>query len=335
MLGAINMKTIRWGIIGVGDVTEVKSGPPLYKCDNSALVAVMRRSGDKAKDYAERHNVPRWYDNGDDLIHDDDVDVVYVATPTHAHKSYVIQAAQAGKHVYCEKPMGVTYADCQEMIDACDRAGVSLWVAYYRRAMPRYEKVKSLIEDGTLGEILMVSIEHFRPTRITADTPQSALSWHHAPELLGGGNVLDVSCHTIDLLQHYFGDIISVTGKAGNRAGIYRSADTMTATFEFASGVVGTGAWNFTAGVHHEVITIVGTQGEIRFSVFSPRPMILTTSDGVETIESDYPQHVHQPLIESIIAELNGQGMCPSTGTSGAQTTRILDKLFAEYRESL
>lgn len=329
------MKTIRWGIIGVGDVTEVKSGPPLYKSDNSELVAVMRRTGEKAKDFAERHNVPRWYDDGDDLINDDAVDVVYVATPTQAHLPYVLKAAQAGKHVYCEKPMGVTYDECQQMIQTCEDAEVSLWVAYYRRAMPRYEKVKSLIEDGAIGDVLTVSVQHFQPTRITADTPESELSWHHAPEMLGGGNLIDVSCHTIDLLQHYFGSITTVDGTVTNRGAVYRSADTMTATFDFESGVVASGTWQFTSGVHHEITTIVGTKGEIRFSVFSPKPMILTTGDNMETIALGYPDHVHQPLIESIIAELNGQGTCPSTGQTGAHTTWVLDQLFADFREML
>lgn len=329
------MKTVRWGIIGVGDVTEVKSGPPLYKCENSELVAVMRRNGDKAQDYAERHNVPRWYDNGDDLINDPEVDVVYVATPTHVHKPYVLQAAQAGKHVYCEKPMGLTYDECQEMITACDTAGVKLWVAYYRRAMPRMLKIKSLIEDGTIGDLVAVSIEHFQPTWITPETRASEISWHHAPEMLGGGQPMDVGCHTIDLLNYWFGNIVEVKGYATNQRGLYLSADTMSASFTFESGVVGSGMWNFTSGIRHEIMTVVGTEGEIRFSVFSPTPITVTTRDNTQTFEFGYPQHVHQPLIETIIAELNDQGQCPSTGVSGAHASWVLDQLFADFRQNL
>lgn len=329
------METIKWGSVGVGDVTEIKSGPPLYKCENSELVAVMRRTADKAKDFAERHNVPRWYDNGDDLINDEEVDVVYIATPTYAHKDYVIQAALAGKHVYCEKPMGVTYADCQEMIAACDLAGVKLWVAYYRRAMPRMLKIKSLIDDGAIGHVVAVSIEHFQPSPYTEDTPESDLSWHHAADMLGGGQPMDVGCHQIDLINYWFGNIIDVKGYVTNQRGLYRSADTMSATFTFNSGVVGSAIWNFTTGHRHEMMTVVGTAGEIRFSVFAPTPITLSTQSGTETIEYGYPEHVHQPLIETIIAELNGDGECPSTGVTGSHTSWVIDQLFENFRQQL
>src|SRR5690348_3615465 len=114
-----SMHTIRWGIIGVGDVTEIKSGPAFYKADHSQLVAVMRRNGDKARDFAERHDVPHWYDDADALIHDEEVDAVYIATPPDSHESYTLKVAAAGKPVYCEKPMARTYAECQVMVEAC------------------------------------------------------------------------------------------------------------------------------------------------------------------------------------------------------------------------
>jgi predicted dehydrogenase len=328
------MKTIRWGIIGVGDVTEVKSGPPLYKCDHSELVAVMRRNGDKAKDFAERHHVPRWYDNGDDLINDPEVDIVYIATPTHVHKSYAIQAAQAGKHVYCEKPMGLSFAECQAMITACKDAGVSLWVAYYRRAMPRFLKIKSLIDEGAIGDVAAVCIEQYKTTHIQPNTPEAELHWHHIPEISGGGAPVDVGCHQIDLLNYWFGNISDVKGYASNQRGLYRSADNMSATFRFESGIIGTAIWNFAAGINHEVMTIAGTEGELRFSVFSPTPIILTNAERTQTIEHGYPEHVHQPLIETIIAELNGQGKCPSTGLSASHTTWVTDQIFAEFQTS-
>lgn len=329
------MKTIRWGIIGVGNVTEVKSGPPLYKCDNSELVAVMRRNGDKAKDYAERHNVPRWYDNGDALINDPDVDVVYVATPTHVHKDYVIQAAQAGKHVYCEKPMALTYEECQEMINACEDAGVSLWVAFYRRTMPRFVKIKALLDSGAIGDVLGVSIQHFKTTNVQPNTPESELHWHHLPEISGSGALMDVGSHQIDLLNYYFGNMTDIKGTATNQRGLYRSADSMSATFRFESGIVGTGIWNFTAGINEETLSIVGTTGLLSFSVFSPTPITLTSASGTEIIEIGYPEHVHQPLIETIIAELNGQGQCPSTGQSASHTAWVIDQIFADFREQV
>ena len=134
----MKMKTIRWGIIGCGDVTEVKSGPALQKADHSALVAVMRRNGQLAEDFARRHGVPQWYDDAAALIHDPAVDAVYIATPPSSHKEYTLMSAAAGKPVYVEKPMARNTAECQAMIAACHKANVPLFVAYYRRALARF-----------------------------------------------------------------------------------------------------------------------------------------------------------------------------------------------------
>jgi predicted dehydrogenase len=123
------MRTIRWGIIGCGDVTEVKSGPGFQKANNAELVSVMRRSGALARDYAQRHGVPRWYDNAGDLINDPEVDAVYIATPPSLHKIYTLLSAEAGKPVYVEKPMALNFVECQVMLLACRAARVPLFVA--------------------------------------------------------------------------------------------------------------------------------------------------------------------------------------------------------------
>src|SRR3954447_6932178 len=144
------MKTIRWGIVGCGDVTECKSGPAFGKARNSALVAVMRRDGAKAADYAKRHGVPRWYDDADKLIGDPEVDAVYVATPPGSHLEYALKVAAAGKPCYVEKPMARSFVECQRMIDTFERAKVPLFVAYYRRALPRFVKLKELLDSGEI-----------------------------------------------------------------------------------------------------------------------------------------------------------------------------------------
>ena len=152
------MDQVRWGIIGCGSVTEVKSGPALYKAEGSSLVAVMRRQGALAEAYARRHGVPCWYDDAQALIDDPSVNAVYVATPPSTHCEYTQRAAQAGKPVYVEKPMARTHAECQAMIAACREAGVPLFVAYYRRMLPRFRKIKALIDEGAIGEVRTVSV---------------------------------------------------------------------------------------------------------------------------------------------------------------------------------
>ncbi len=323
------MHTIRWGIIGVGNVTEVKSGPGFQKAENSALVAVMRRNGDLARDYAQRHNVPRWYDNAQYLIRDEAVDAIYIATPPHVHKEYTLMAAAAGKPIYCEKPMALTHADCQEMITACEDADVPLWVAYYRRAMAKFLKVKALVEGGTIGEIQTVTVRlHKRPMQIVDDQ----IPWRVQPAISGGGIFVDMGSHMLDLLDFLLGPIASAQGHATNRAGLYPAEDNVVASFTFESGVIGSGSWSFCADAEIDETILYGTKGQIAYSCFDEEPLILTRQGDTQCFEIPFSQHVQQPLIQTIVDELNGQGRCPSTGISAARTTQMMDCILADYR---
>ena len=145
-------KEVRWGIIGVGDVCEVKSAPAMNLIEGSKLVAVMRRDGQKAQNYAQRHGIPKWYDDADALINDPDVNAIYIATPPGAHEIFTLKAAQAQKPVYVEKPMARTHNECLSMIKACETANVPLFTAYYRRMLPNLLKVKSLLEESIIGD---------------------------------------------------------------------------------------------------------------------------------------------------------------------------------------
>jgi predicted dehydrogenase len=329
------MRTIRWGIIGVGDVTEVKSGPGFQKATYSQLVAVMRRNGDLARSYAERHGVPRWYDDAEALIKDGEVDAVYIATPPHVHKPYTLMCAEAGKPVLVEKPMALDFEECQEMLEACKAAGMPLWVAYYRRSLPRFAKIKKLLEEGTIGQVRTVSITFHK--RLTIDAAnRSKLPWRVLPEVSGGGLFVDLGSHTLDFLDYTLGPITSVRGQAVNRGGAYPAEDQVVGSFLFESGVVGTGNWCFTAFDECDETVITGSEGQLSFSTFGLEPIALTTlDDGPISFEVGQPQHVQQPLIQSIVNELNGVGACPSTGDSGARTTWVIDQLLKDYRKRL
>jgi predicted dehydrogenase len=325
------MRTIRWGIIGVGDVTEVKSGPAFYKAEHSQLVAVMRRNGDKARDFAERHHILRWYDDGDALINDPEVDVVYIATPPDTHQDYTLKAAAAGKPVYCEKPMARTYIECQAMIDACRQANVPLWVAYYRRAMPRFLKIKELVDNKAIGDIRAVSIRLYRKADVPPNLPTSQLPWRVVPAISGGGHFVDLASHQIDFLNYVLGPVESVAGCATNQEGLYPAEDTVSAAFQYPSRVLGSGVWCFSAGYNLDEVMLVGTRGTLTFATFDTSPVVLVDSQGIHSLSLDYPQHVHQPLIETIIAELNGQGHCPSTGETAAQASWFIDEVLKSY----
>ncbi|MGC3962477.1 MAG: Gfo/Idh/MocA family oxidoreductase [Rhodocyclaceae bacterium] len=323
------MKTIRWGIIGCGDVTEVKSGPGFQKAEHSSLVAVMRRNGALAADYAQRHGVPRWYDNAEALIADPEVNAVYVATPPAPHKDYTLMCAAVGKPVYVEKPMAMNHAECVDMVNACRRAGVPLFVAYYRRALARFVKIKELIDGGAIGTPRFVNVVYHRPASESDRDP--AQNWRIDPAIAGGGYFLDLASHMLDFLDHALGPIAQASGQGGNQAGLYKAEDIVTGSFVFESGVQGSGVWCFDSFGRRDETTIVGTHGSLRYATFDDSPVVLTTEAGTEEFVIPYPAHVHQPLIQTIVDQLNGQGLCPSTGESAARTSGVMDQLLGDY----
>ncbi len=325
------MDHIRWGIIGVGDVTEVKSGPGFQQAEGSSLVAVMRRDGAKARDYARRHGVPRWYDDADALLADPEVDAVYVATPPDSHRDYTVRAAAAGKPVYVEKPMARTAEECRTMIRACEAADVPLFVAYYRRAMPRFRTVAELVADGAIGEVRAVTL---RTTSGGVWEP-GHLPWRVRPEISGGGLFVDVGSHTLDLVDHLLGPLRDVHGTATNLGGHYPAEDTVTMTFTAGDGdaaVEGVGLWCFAAEERTDEVALVGSRGTLRFSTFGDEPLRLTTATGERHVEAPKPATVQLPLIQTVVDALRGLGECPSTGRTALRTSEVMDTVLADYR---
>lgn len=325
------MKTIHWGIIGCGDVTEVKSGPGFQNAKNSQLVAVMRRNGELAKDYALRHNVPKWYDDAQKLIDDPDVDAVYVATPPAFHKEYTLKCAQAGKPVYVEKPMARNFEECTAMIKACADAGVPLFVAYYRRTLDRFNKVKELVDSGIIGAVRLVTVNLYRKP-IKCDPKSGEYPWRVITKISGGGEFLDLASHTFDVLDYILGPIKEAVGFADNQAKLYEAEDIVTASLSFESGVKGTGTWCFSSFSDYDMNEIVGNLGKISFSTYGSEPILLTTLKGITKTNIIKPVHIQQQLIQVVVNELNGIGKSPSTGVSAARTTWVMDEILKNYR---
>lgn len=328
------MKAVRWGMIGAGDVTEVKSGPALQRAPGSGLVAVMRRNGGLAADYARRHGVPRWYDDAAALVADPEVDAVYVATPPSSHRNLTEMAAAAGKPVYVEKPMAPTADDAEAMLRACRAAGVPLFVAYYRRALPRFVQLREVLTEGIIGRPLAVTVTHVSPP---AQVESAAMpDWRVDPAIAGGGYLVDLGSHTLDLLDFLLGPIERAAGSSANTAGLYPAEDLVTGHWTFASGVRGIGLWAFAAGTHRERVVVTGTAGTLAFSVFADEPPVVASAGAERTLPLlPHPAHVQQPLIETVVDELLGRGTCPSTGESALRTSRVLDRLLAEHRRTL
>ncbi|GGA22868.1 Gfo/Idh/MocA family protein [Dyella nitratireducens] len=326
--------TIRWGIIGCGDVTEVKSGPAFNRIEGSTLAAVMRRDGDKARDYAQRHGVPRWYDDAAALIADSEVNAVYVATPPSSHKSYALMAIAAGKPVYVEKPMARDHAECQAILRAGQNAGVPVFVAYYRRCLPRFRKVRELLfEQRVVGVPRIVNIVLHEPHHPRYHD-RTHLPWRVQPELAGGGIFMDIGCHTLDILDWLFGPIVMASGQASNQLGAYPAEDSVAMSFAFGNGMLGTGIWNFASHRHKDRVEVIGGAGRIVFATFGDSPIRVESEQGTQEYAVPNPPHIQQPLIETIVAELSGQkGACPSTAESAARTSWVMDQVLRDYRQ--
>lgn len=326
------MNRINWGIIGCGNVTEAKSGPAFSRVGNSKLAAVMRRDAEKAKDYAERHGVPKWYGDADDLLNDPGIDAVYIATPPDSHAQYAIAAAEAKKHIYVEKPMALDVEQCRLMIEAAERNTVKLFVAYYRRQLDYFTKIKELLDSGAIGTPQHVNVKLFK-TGPGKKLEEDELPWRYKKEIAGGGLFVDLGSHQLDLLDFWFGPITAVIGIAANQAGWYPVEDIVCASFKFQSGVMGSGSWCFTAHEKEtaDQMTVTGTNGHLTFSTFGFTPITLTTPDEIKTFEYPRPNPIQQPMIQSIVKELLGTGKSPSTGITGSRTTWVISQILGDF----
>jgi predicted dehydrogenase len=274
----------------------------------------MRRDAGRARDFAERHEIARWSTDAQAVLDDPLVTAVYVATPTSTHAQYAIAAARAGKHVLVEKPMAMSAGECEEMVEAADACGVRLWVAYYRRALPRFVKIRQLLEAGAIGRLLSVHTVW----RKSADFA----GWRWDPELNRGGEFYETACHTLDVLD-------LLLGPATDAAGV-TSPDrhAVSASYRF-SDVMGSGSWTFGTPDAVEETVLAGTEGTLSFASFTPTPIRVVTAQGATAYEVGDPQHVHGPLVATILDELRGIGTCPSTGKSALRTAALMDSILS------
>ena len=323
------MKHIKWGIIGVGDVTEVKSGPAFNLVEGSELIAVMRRTTERAEDYARRHNVPKWYDSADELIHDPEVNAIYIATPPDSHAEYAIKALNAGKPVYVEKPMAESYEKAVRINETAKKTGIPLFVAYYRRSLSYFLKVKEIVDSGKLGKIVYTDIKLYNAPR-PEDLNKDSLPWRVDPQIAGGGYFYDMACHQLDILDFILGPVKDVCGNFANLKGLYKAEDTVSATIVFENGILGSGSWCFVVNEISKIdqMEITGTSGKIIFSGFDFSPVVLETPEGIEKITFDKPRHIQQDMIRDVVSELQGNGKSPSDGISGIRTSWVMDKIL-------
>lgn len=326
------MKIIRWGFIGCGEVTEKKSGPAFNEVEGSSVVAVMSRSKDKAKSYAQRHNIPKWYTDPQELIDDPDVNAVYIATPPSSHATFAIMAMKAGKPVYVEKPLAASYEDCARINRISEQTGVPCFVAYYRRYLPYFQKVKQIIGEGRIGNVINVQIRFSVPPRDLDYNSGTHLPWRLQPDIAGGGYFYDLAPHQLDLIQDLFGVIVRAHGYCANRAHLYKAEDTISACFLFDSGLPGSGSWCFVGhqSAKEDCIEVIGEKGTLSFSVYTYNPIRLITTEGATSITVPNPPYVQLPIIKSVIEDLQGFGACACRSVSATPVNWVMDRILGK-----
>lgn len=327
------MKLLKWGFIGCGEVTEKKSGPAFNLVEGSEVVAVMSRNKDKARSYAERHHVKKWYTDAQELIDDPEVNAIYIATPPSSHATFAILSMRAGKPVYVEKPMAASYDDCTRINRVSEQTGVPCYVAYYRRYLPYFRKVKEIIRNKTIGDIMNVQVRFSCPPRNLDYSATASLPWRLQPDIAGGGYFYDLAPHQLDLLQDLFGVIIEAEGMCANRAGLYSAEDSVSACFRFENGLPGSGSWCFVGheSAQEDRIEVIGDKGMLCLSVFNYDPIQLVTSDGTTSISVPNPPYVQLPLIKAVIESLQGFGTCSCTSVSATPVNWVMDRILGKF----
>ena len=319
-------RPIRWGIIGCGDVTEVKSGPPYRFTRDFELAMVMRRDEDKAKDYATRHGVPAYTSDAAEIIENPNIDAVYIATPPDTHKLYGLQVAKAGKPCCIEKPMAPSYADSLEIVNAFEEHQIPLFIAYYRRSLPRFNRIKEWLDQERIGEVRHIT---WIKTRTPSPLDKSGTyNWRTDAAIAPAGYFDDLASHGLDLFTYLLGNIKEAHGVTSNQQGLYTALDNVSGSWIHEKGVTGSGSWNFGSYRAQDVVTIYGAKGEIRFSVLDEAPLELYTAKGKESVFIAHPKHLHEFHVENMRKQLFGEALHPSTGASGLHTSWVMDKIL-------
>jgi predicted dehydrogenase len=318
---------VNWGIIGCGDVCEIKSGPAFNKVPNSKLVAVMRRNRDKAKDYAQRHGVSKHYADAAELVNDEEVNAVYIATPPSSHEGYVEMSLKAGKPVYVEKPVAMTGASVERMMALEKKYSGKVSVAHYRRSLPLFTKIKLLIREGAIGKVKLILLKTLQPPANKIIT-QTEDNWRINPEISGGGLFHDLSPHQLDIIYWIFGVPLQVYVKAVNQGKQYNVPDLTMVQLAFATEIYFNGVWNFNVAetATEDSCEIIGDKGRIRFSFFRESTIEMDTGAGTQTMKLEYPVHIQQPHINNVVRFFRGEGANPCTLEDALVTMQVMDK---------
>ena len=319
------MKEIKWGLIGCGDISRKRVAPGIIDADNSRLVTVNRSNFSKAESFAKEFGAEKWTKDWKELIQDNDINAVYIATPVYLHAEQTIAAAEAGKHVLCEKAMALNTADADKMIDACRANNVKLSIAYYRNLYPGVHRIKEIIASGEIGKVVHIQSNNFENFNCQPGEPRF---WLLEKEKSGGGPMMDMGCHRIEVFVNIAGPVQQITGFNDNIAFKRDVEDSSIAHFRFENGATGLLTSSHAAGEPQDTLDIFGTEGSIHVPVLNDGVITVVTDTGTRMEKHPNPANVHQPLIEDFITAVLTDRDPAVTGEMGREVTRILDKIY-------
>lgn len=320
---------ISWGMVGTGDVTEIKSGPAFYQAQGSRLHAVFNRTYQKAVDYAGRHGVPVVHETLEALLADARVDAVYVATPPVTHRELALRVIAAGKPLCLEKPMAMTGAECDEIVAAAEAANVPVYVTYYRRSMEKFLKIRELLSEGRIGRLSSVQVRQCQQIPGTV-REGGEVPWRFEPDIGGGGILVDMGSHVLDILDFLVAPICKIKGFSANTGGCYEAEDVTGAAMMFDNGIVGSALFNFNADCWCDRIEITGEQGAICFSCFTDEPVELHVDGRAERYDFTAPSPIYLPFVENVLARLGSGDRRGDVETAG-RPNHLLDQLLKAY----
>jgi predicted dehydrogenase len=325
------MSKLNWGLIGCGDISRKRVAPALRDLETCELIAVNRSRVELAESFAREFGARRWYSDWRELIADSEVEAVYIATPVYLHAEQTIAAAEAGKHVLCEKPMAMNIAECDRMIAACQANGVGLGIAYYRHFYPVLLRVKEIIASGEIGKPVLAQVnafERFNPQ------PGDDRYWLLEKAKAGGGPMMDFGCHRIEILLNLFGSIQRTKSMVGRTLFEREVEDTCVASFEFASkesprSMQAVLTVSHAAFESQDTVGIFGSDGSLHIPVLNRGELRIKTAAGERTEQHPPHGNIHLPLIEDF-AQAVLSGREPKVGGAiGREVARVEEDVYA------
>ena len=321
------MKQIRWGLIGCGDISRKRVAPALRDLPAVDFVAVSRARAELAQEFAEEFGARKWYADWRELLADDEIDAVYIATPVHLHAEQTIAAAEAGKHILCEKPMGLNVAECDRMIAGCAANNVKLSIAYYRHFYPVVARVKEIMASGEIGKPVLAQINAFEFNAMQPDDPRY---WFFTKEKSGGGPMMDFGCHRIEVLTNIFGAIVDVQAFTDNLLFNREVEDTSAAFFKFVSGMRATLTVTHAAYESQDTLDIFGSEGSLHIIKLNQGDLRIVTKSG-ERQELHSPHaNLQLPSIEDFTNAILENRTPQIAGETGLNVARIEAQIYRQ-----